>query len=79
MATSIYYRSCARGTTDFDLYRVEAASIPAAPGGGFDLSKVPAGRVSGWDGSAWKAAALPPVGHAKGEVCHTKNKAGVGV
>lgn len=75
MAT-IYYRSC--GATTFPLYRVEAASIPNAPGGGYDLSAVPEGKVSGWDGLKWVEATLPPVGHDAGHVCHTKNKAGVG-
>lgn len=72
----IYYRSVdARGP----LYRVEAPSVPAAKGGGFDLSKVPAGNVSVFKDGKWEAATLPAVGNASGCVRHTKNTAGVGV
>lgn len=77
MSTTIFYRSC--GDTEYPLYRVVADFIPSAPGGGFDLSTVPAGTVNGWDGSMWVRAALPPVGTDAGHVRHTKNTAGTGV
>ena len=56
-----------------NLYRLETAQAVAAPGGGLDLSEIPPGKVTAWDGAQWVDAELP-VG-----VKHTKNTAGVGV
>lgn len=55
------------------LWRLVTTQAKPAAGGGLDLTELPPGEKSMWDGEKWIESDLPE--HPK----HTKNKAGIGV
>ena len=67
---TIYYRDI---DNPRDLYRVITEEAIKTKKGGLNLEKVPAGKVSKWEGVWASPATLPE------NIKHTKNVAGVGV